>query len=123
MRRDMELIRELLLVLEEAAQPVTDEVAIEGHSRGEVAYHLTLIIEAGYAQGRVMHDHSGANTTVPRAVVVLRLTNQGHDLIESIRDVSVWSKVRTKLATVGGGATLDTIKLIAVAVAKQHLGL
>ena len=41
--------------------------------------HLAL------AQCRVMEDHFGGNTAVPRNMVILQMTRAGHDFIDGIR--------------------------------------
>ena len=123
MRRDPELIRKLMLAIEQSSQPLNDQAQIDSYSRDEVAYHMRLIIEAGLAQGSVMEDHSGGNTTIPRFVAILRMTNAGHDFIDNIRDDTVWRDVRKRLAAVGGSAAVEVIKQLGAAALKAHLGL
>ena len=54
MKRDMDLIREILLECEE--QDGTDrmiQVKIEGHSDEEINYHMVLLKDAGFIEASV----------------------------------------------------------------------
>ncbi|MBZ5679925.1 MAG: DUF2513 domain-containing protein [Acidobacteriia bacterium] len=62
MKRDMDLIRELLLLIEtdpkfdgttEFCFNTPEEMGITNHSTEEVAYHLAQLIEAGFVKGAV----------------------------------------------------------------------
>ena len=123
MRRNPELFRKLMLAIEQTSQPLTDEAQIDGYSRDEVAYHMRLIIEAGFAEGRAIEDHSGGNTTVPNRVVIFRMTNAGHDFIDSVRGDTVWSAVTDKVKGTGGSFTLDILRQLALKVLMAHVGL
>jgi hypothetical protein len=55
MKRDMELIRNILLAVEASptawAPSAVQELQMEGYTEEEVGYHALLIIEAGLARG------------------------------------------------------------------------
>ncbi len=124
MTRDDDLIRTLMLVLEQASDYVNDSLAVEGYSRDQVAYHLGLIVRAGYAEGpQPRYSSTGSDPTIPMAVVVSRLSPAGHDFIASLRDDTVWAKVKERLAKVGGSASLEIIGQVGTAITKQMLGL
>lgn len=124
MTRDDDLIRKLMLTLEQANSYVNDNLAVEGYTRDQVAYHLGLIVRAGYAEGpQPRYSSSGSDPTIPLAVVVNRLSPAGHDFIAALRDDAVWAKVKERLAKVGGSASLDVIGQVGASVAKQMLGL
>jgi hypothetical protein len=65
MKRDLDLIRGLMLHLEQATKYVTDRDAIDGYSRDKVAYHLALIIEADFAEGQPLYSNTGGDPTIP----------------------------------------------------------
>lgn len=123
MRRNPELVRKLMLAIEQTSQPLTDQAQIDSYPRDEVAYHMRLIIEAGFAQGDVLEDHSGGNTTVSRNVVIVRMTNAGHDFIDSVRGDTVWNAVTEKVKTLGGSFTLNVLQQLALRVLMAHAGL
>ncbi|PPJ42320.1 DUF2513 domain-containing protein [Pseudoxanthomonas sp. KAs_5_3] len=124
MTRDDDLIRKLMLILEQANSYVNDNLVVEGYTRDQIAYHLGLIVRAGYAEGpQPRYSSSGSDPTIPLAVVVNRLSPAGHDFIAALRDDTVWAKVKERLAKVGGSASLDVIGQVGASVAKQMLGL
>jgi hypothetical protein len=47
MKRDMDLIRKIVLWAEEQPPGPLHDIKIEGHSTGEVAYHCYLLVDAG----------------------------------------------------------------------------
>lgn len=123
MIRDLDLIRVLMLHLEQATTFVTDRDAIDGYSRDKVAYHLALIIESGFAEGQPLYGNTGSDPTIPGAVVVMRLTSAGHDYIDSIRDAGVWSEVKQRIVAIGGTIALQIVSQIAQSVLRKRMGL
>jgi len=121
MRRDLDLIRELMLKLEALPVPAgalfmfsAQDVAVEGHTRDEIDTHLQMIYDAGYAIGDGMMQ-SGQWT-------FRRLSPDGHDFLDSVRDQTIWRKTKAGLAT-AGGFTLAMVAELAKAYVKQRLGL
>lgn len=123
MKRDMELIRQLLLDLEAASGALDGRHAVDGYTQGEVAYHLALLIKSGLAEGPPPSSVLGNSTQVPDFVLALRLSPAGHDFIDTLRDETVWKKVREKTAKVGSTVALDIVKALGQAVIRQALGL
>jgi hypothetical protein len=125
MRRDFDLIRDLMLKLE--ALPVrpgtlisfsTNEVAVEGHTWDEIDAHLYMIYDTGYVIG---------DGRMPSGEWMFRrLSPDGHDFLDSVRDQTIWSKTKAGAATVGGW-TLPILAELAKAyikqIAKERLGL
>ena len=117
MKRDMNLIRELLFHLESATTSKTRHLqAPEGYSADEVAYHATLLLEAGLIEGRRVTAFSGS------ALRDLRLTWEGHDFLDAIRPPAVWESVEERLKHLGGAA-LAVVKALAIEEGKKLLGI
>ena len=114
MKRDMDLLREILLQVEtrEPKQPL--EVKIEGRDRQEIVGHVRLLEEARFVE---------ASFTGGPTALVHRLTWDGHEFLDSVRDSKVWAKVTGKLKEVGGTASFDIVKALAVGYVKEKLGL
>ena len=83
MKRDMDLIRELLLKLESmparrgdvfTIPPDADEVAVSGYGVDQIEYHLSLIREAGLIQLHSSQPMDG--------ITFSRLSWYGHDFRE-----------------------------------------
>ncbi|MDI9247117.1 DUF2513 domain-containing protein [Stenotrophomonas sp. RS-48] len=123
MKRDSELIRQLMLALETSERPFSATNPIEGFTQPQVAYHLALIVDSGLAVGNVQYSLGSRDSTVPTAALAFRLTPEGHDFIDTIRDETIWNKTKQKVATVGGSVSIGVLKEIATALAKSALGL
>lgn len=120
MVRDLDLVRKILLELEKARfQPGWIDLEIDGYSPEQVAYHVALLADKGLieAQELTTFDSPWPDWRP------IRLTGQGHDFLDDIRNDSVWKKVKEKVASEAGGASLAIVKGLATMYAKQYFGL
>lgn len=99
-KRDMDLIRDLLLKIEgnpemdgtrEFFFNTPEEMGISGHSIGEVAYHLKLLITAGLVDGAV--------TIATPMQTVRSLTWDGHEFLANIKNDNIWGKTKEHFAS------------------------
>lgn len=123
--RDMDLVRDLLLQIEGGRTQFTtrssEESVILGISDEEapqspeearkLAEHLALI------EGKRLIEIKFR--AISGEVWVERLTWEGHDFLDTIRDDEVWRRTKAGASKVGGWS-LDLIKDIAIASAKQY---
>ena len=105
MKRDMDLIRAVLL----KAQQSDPNGTIDGRTDDELKYHRALAIDAGLLKGSVVKDNT-KGTEIPAAVMVKDLTWEGHDLLDAIENDSNWVKVKEFLRSAGKQLTIETIK-------------
>ena len=119
MRRDMDLLRLLLLkleVLHEDAHSICyyqyEELMVEGFTQDQVAYHLDLATEAGL----VDQGSSGAMN----GFMFKRLTWEGHDFVDAVRDNDIWKKTRQG-ANAAGGFSVDLLKDLAKGFIKKKI--
>ena len=110
MRRDMDVVREVLLEVESHCG--NRSLAYGKEDDGVKAYHAMLLREAGYIQ---------ASGTLGGTVLARRLTWEGHELLDNIRDDGVWSNVKQQLGKVSGSASLEIVKTIAAHAVKESL--
>ena len=121
MKRNLDLIRHILLTTENtnlSELSVLDYVT-ESYSFGDVSYHIELLADAGYL---VVLDISTLSS-VYSDYLVRRLTNQGHDFLNSIRNDTIFNKTKHTVLSRVGNVALDVIKEIATAIAKNQLGI
>jgi len=104
MKRDFELLRELLLDIE------GDVVDISSYSKEHILYHKALLLEAGLADGPKPHYSSREFSEIPDRVIIRRLTWEGHNFIDAIRDEGRWQKSKDWIREAGKILTLETIK-------------
>lgn len=103
MKRDMELIRKILLAVQDR-QP---NKPIEGFTNDELNYHRALVIDSGLIEGAVLKD----NTEIPVSVNLNKLTWAGHDFIDAIASESNWQQVKDFLKDAGKQITIETVKV------------
>lgn len=118
MKRDFELIRKLVLAIEECPSGRVPE-GINGYTPEQVGYHNYLLVDGGLARGV---DATTLSDTLPNWKI-LHLTSAGHDFADAARSDSTWSKATTIVRAKAGGVTLDVLKQVLVSVVKNTLGL
>ena len=116
MKRDMDLIRALMFKLEDLPmqygehvhiQPTDPRIHVEGYATDGIAYHLTLIEQAGFIE----------QTRGPAIGIMFSgISWESHDFIDSVRSPDVWEKTKKAAAAVGG----FTVEIL-VASAKTYL--
>jgi hypothetical protein len=119
--RDMDFIREVLLKVEADGEldghhfKSFDASYFPGHTNEQVAYHVEQLVEAGLLKGE-------GRTLQSTAPIVSRLTWQGHEFLDNIKDIGVWQQVKVRIAGLPGLA-LPVIAKIAEAEIMKKLGL
>jgi len=121
MKRDMSLIRELLLKLEGLPlrrgdnwhiTPDSPAISIEGYSVHQIDYHLSLIREAGFIDDSVSQPAEG--------IMFTGLSWRGHEFLDAVRDPEIWRKTTETAKRVGAG-TIDLFWGIAKEVVKAEI--
>ena len=112
MKRDMSLIRDLLTYIE--AQPAGEPLMsgqvpsdVDGPTLGQ---HIELLCDRNLIEGEVYSIREPE-------FIIYRLTWEGHDFLQAIKNDTVWKKVLSKAKELGGVMTLD----LAVALGKKYL--
>ena len=116
MKRDMNLIRLLLLALEDRENTTLGLKCPDNCSKEKFEYHLDLLWEAEFIAG----EHQ---PTAHLKYDCLVLTWEGHDFLDSIRSDKVWKQVMEKITELGGKVSLEVIKELAIRECKTRLGL
>jgi Hypothetical protein (DUF2513) len=100
MKRDMEVARAVLAHIESGDEfnggggyILSAEDLGGGHSTEEVAYHVILLVEAGFIKG----DLSAGDVAV-----ISRLTWDGHEFLDDTRNPEVWAVVMRTAKRLGG---------------------
>ena len=113
MKRDMELVRLILLKLEAdvVEDELIDDLVDEGYSEEQVGHHVWLMKQAGLV---VAHDDGSLDTNVETALPI-SLLPAGHDLIDDANDPGKW---RARVKKVGGAAVGMAMDLGTMGLAK-----
>ena len=115
MKLDMDLVRELLLKIEEL-KPYRENLTIDTDNLIE-AEHLELLVESGLCKGNIKHFTNGFPSGY-----INRLTWEGHQFLETIRDDETWKNTKTTLSKVGS-FTLELIQKVAIDYITKQIGM
>jgi hypothetical protein len=121
MKRDMDVVREILSTISAAEGKTKLGILVEGKSPEEaeiIVHHVKLMKQAGLLTAR-------ESTTIGKQYsewTEIDLKWEGHDFLDSIRDPDVWQKTKTRVAATAGVA-FSVIVEIAKGELKKKLGL
>ena len=120
MKRDLDLVKEVLTFIENQNEKVNSwEIVFEDHNSKQVAYHLELLLEAGYLKGKeVVPKESGV-----RSWVQLSLRWKGHEFLDVLKNETSWKKIKGKMEEQGQELPFSVIKAIGIAALKSAFGL
>jgi hypothetical protein len=118
MKRDMDLIRAMLLTIESDAHGFAPKIEISGYTQEQVNYHAVLLGEAGLAK---VHDVTTMGSDSPEAKIT-RLTWAGHEFLDSARQNQTWNLAKDAIGKIGG-ASIDVWIAWLTAHIKNSLGL
>lgn len=115
MKRDMDLVRDLLLITEEAESSFDPRCnyGLEKYSETLIVYHVELLESQGLIDCQVAHAMGGVCTVCE----IQALTWDGADYLDAIRDLGVWGKTKKVIKDTVKSTTMKAIKEIAVMVA------
>ena len=123
MKRDMDLIRNILLRIEERSDVPPKKLYIDDfadlhNDMFVISLHIDLMCDAGLVEiFDVNIEHDGL-----KDFAVSRLTLAGYEYLDAIRNRKVWGNVKKKIEFLGG-AGLDIIKQVALKELARELGL
>ncbi len=115
MQRDFDLIRHILLTTEQAdiegLNPIdymTDNFNID-----LVKYNIHLLVQAGYLDGL---DNTSGHSII-HEFLFLQLTFKGHELLDNMRDDTIYNEVKTKAYSAVQSLTLSAFsQLLSLAI-------
>ena len=113
MKRDMDIVRNLLLRAEAADGSIDINDPIE-------TYHARVMIDAGLVEGRISDE---VTSDAPRHSHIHNLTWAGHDFLDAARSDTMWRAAKEKILKPGVSWTFELLKETLKVLARQQLGL
>lgn len=122
MKRDLNLLRSMLLRIEEL-DSTKHKITISSFldlcdNPAIISLHIELLIDSYFIE---------ASEPIYRRTIkdflIYRLTSNGYDYLDAIREPSIWQKTTNKLLEVGGTATLDVVKDVASSFIRNYLNI
>ena len=106
MRRDMELIRSILLEMERwPANHANQTVEVHGRTEEEIMYHLGLMHQAGLIHALNVSSREGD------AWIPVDILWQGHEFLDAARSDTVWLKAKDRVLSTAGTLSLEAMKI------------
>lgn len=120
MKRNLDLVREILLAIEDYEPEKVHLLQSISHrdfsaTEAQNYHHIKMLVDAGYI------DLAG-KPTLSGKFALNGMTMTGHDFLDAIRDQTVWDKTKDRLGQAGGW-TLDIVLAVAKEELKRRLGL
>ena len=118
MKRDMDLVRELLLRFEgEERKTRLRDVTFDDREPREIDDHLHILDDAGLI--RIAKNPDGTFS----ARTVVRLTWSGHDFLDAARDQDRWDQAKALIADKATAVPFEVLKATLVSLAMKAVGL
>lgn len=119
MKRDMDIIRKIVVASMEIDDPLK---AIDGVDNETFGFHAMLLEEAGLAKCFIHESSDSASPTVDLAIV-WRLTWDGFEFAQSIRDPDIWEKAKTNIINPAASWSFGLLLEVVKYEAKKKLGI
>jgi hypothetical protein len=119
MQRDWDLIREILIRVEELSslKNVIRANEFEGYDEDLVSYHMYLLEQANLVEGSIKkHQNTGI------MALLSNLTWQGHEFLDAIRSDSVWNKLKAIASEKSISMPFEIVKSSAITIIKGLIG-
>lgn len=110
MKRDMDLVREILILVSESSDSVDFDVFVnERYDRNFVIYTIEIMKEAGLINANVIKAYGGDYISA----TINSLTWAGNDFLDNIKNNKVWEEVKKTLAKTCKSASINVVKKLA----------
>ena len=120
MKRDMDLVRKILIAIEEHPSGYAPEkLEIDGYSEDEIGHHVHLM---GQANLLTVVDSTHMQSTSPVAIAG-SITWTGHEFLSAAKSDSVWNQAKNRLGGTFQTVSLEVLKSLLISVTKEGLGL
>ena len=114
MKRDMDLVRKILFEIEGKPPFECSDIKIDGYDMQAIAYHCEMLYNEGYIKNYFGVTCDGFDGVLKFGVQ--DLTWEGHELLESIRQDTVWNRTKQTIKEKGLSMAIGTIKTISTAI-------
>lgn len=120
MKRDMDLVRQILLCAENQEHGYIDgNPVIEGHTEEEIGYHIHLMHQAGLVNAM---DRTAMNAKSPNSRI-LSISWHGYEFLDASRDETIWTKAKNTVLKPTTGIAFDVLLEWLKAEVKERIGL
>lgn len=121
MKRDMDLVRTILIVMSENEEGpnIKWEEKIPGHTNEQILHHAHLMGQGGLVMAT---DVTSMGDRLPMALP-MSITWAGQDFLDAIRDPGLWDKAKSTVLKPAGGVAFTVLLEWAKSEGMRRLGL
>ncbi|EKO3619162.1 DUF2513 domain-containing protein [Vibrio metschnikovii] len=119
MKRDMTLIRKLLIDIESHPDRIQG-IRYDEYTQEEVNYHISLMIDVGLLDGTYQRSVS-MSSMAPSRIFINSITWSGHELLDNLRREDVWNVIKTEFKNDSIETIVSVAKDLASGFAKKKL--
>ena len=122
MKRDMDLVRAILLELERAEGYASHPFLIDGQAESAVGFHCHLMLQAGLITGQ---ETTAFGDPSPSAMP-LCITWEGYEFLEAARSATLWGRAKTLAASTGNSSfkvLIDSLAQLAITQIRGQIGI
>jgi hypothetical protein len=117
MKRDMDLVRKIMLAVEASDRPLDSSlIRIAGYTGESITEHMRLLNEAGLIEGI-----SAYSVEHRLKWIELRLTWSGHDFLDAARNESVWTETIAEVRKKTGAVPFEVLKGLLMESARESV--
>jgi hypothetical protein len=114
MKRDMELVRAILLAMEAPSHDFAPHpFTVAGYDQDVIGHHLWLMEQGELITASDMTGMGEASC----------ITWKGHDFLDTVRSEKVWTGVKTQLTDQAMSLPFALVQDLAIKIAAAHVGL
>lgn len=120
MKRDMDLVRSILLEVEAHKHgSAPSNLTIDGYNDETIGFHVYLMGQADLLR---VADITSRGDASPNAIP-LNITWNGYEFLEAARNNTGWQNAKRKVIDSGIGFSIVVLKAVLVELAMERLGL
>lgn len=114
MKRDMELIRELLILIENQENDSKELFLPNSMDKPLAMYQLKILEQAGYLTNKIYYADNKPMW------IYSSLTWNGQEFLDSIKNETVWKKVKQTIVEKGGSVPIEVLKTLAIKTSENY---
>ncbi len=103
MKRDMDLIRDILCFVEKMTTSTFDiqHIKLDKTDENTIRYHIQLMVDAGFIY---VNTYQPKDENFFEIITGYRLTWEGHEFLDLIKKDTNWNRAKELMANTGGMA-------------------
>lgn len=124
MKRDLDLMRDILLRIEAFDPKCGHAIRLRTFKDlcddlPTLSLQIELLADAGFIE--IESESIIGNYT--KDFIISRITFAGYEYLDSVRNDTIWKSVKKRLSGIGGEASMDIVKSLASSLILEQLGI